>query len=222
MATVSCMLVLHGPRLDAFDCVCGRRLGSCGITAFDGLATPRRRQSRHALAVQSVLSSSEADRATRRTRTAARSRKATTAARRTPHVRKDRSLDAAAVPARRRRRQTPTTEHDAAEQRDDSPAGATAPSLYEDCCGRVYSRSVYRIEVLDELMLDGLRVADLRGPATFATVSSAVSSSVTIADVVAAAGAAANAANALDRARDAAIGSDRQASFSCSMPADGP
>ena len=218
MATVSCMPGLHGPRLDPSDCLCGRRLALCGNSALDGLTMPRGRLSRRLLAVQSVLSPFGADRATGRTRTSSRGRRATTTVR-TPHVRKNRPQNAAAAPARRRLRQAPTTaseEQDARSQHGDPPAESAAPGLYQDCCGRVYARSVYRIEVLDELMLDGLRLAELRGSATFATVTSAVSTSaVTIADVVAAAGASANAADLLDRACEGTSGVEQACPLRC-------
>ena len=212
MATVSCMLASYRLRVDVSDYLCSRRLDSCGISAFGGLATPREHLSRRSLAVRSVLSPSDAVRPTGRTRTAARGRKAS--ARRTPQDRKTRLTDAAAAPARRRRRQTPTAapeQHDVQQEHGDLLAGPAAPRLYQDCCGRVYSRSVYRIEVLDELMLDGLRVAELRGPAAFATVSNAV----TIADVVAAAEAAAEGTNALDRAREGGGNGTEQACPRC-------
>jgi len=196
VSTARSMLASHGLQLSASDCICGRRsavatFAACGGPAVHGGPRPRRSR-----LVESASRTVGADQPPRRKRTASRGAQATVPAQQAPHApatRSKRATDVStAAPPRRRRRQRQAKAPVLAElnARQRLPA---APGLYQDCCGRLYSRSVYRVEVLDEVMLDGLRVAELCGPAAFATVTS----TVTIADVLAAAGAAAAASDAL-------------------------
>ena len=190
MSTVRSMLASHGLHLSASDCICGRRSAAATSAACGGPAVQDGPRPRRLRAVESASRTVGADQPPRRKRAASRGAQVTAPAQ-APHAaptRSKRVTDASATTPRRRRQRQPKV-----------PALAelngvlAAPGLYQDCCGRVYSRSVYRVEVLDEVMLDGLRVAELCGPSTFATVTS----TVTIADVLAAAGAAAAASDAV-------------------------
>ena len=196
MLTARSMLASHGLQLSASDCVCGRRsavatFAACGGPAVHGGPRPRRSRP-----VESASRTVGADQPPRRKRTASRGTQGTVPAQAPPAAatRSKRTTDVSAAPPRRRRQRQPKAP--ALTEVDAHQRVLAAPGLYQDCCGRLYSRSVYRVEVLDEVMLDGLRVAELCGPAAFATVTS----TVTIADVLAAAGAAAAASDALTAA----------------------
>ena len=211
MSTVRSMLASHGLQLSASDCICGRRsavaiLAACGGPVVQG---GDRGQSRRLRAAQSASRTVGADQPPRRKRAASRGAAQATGPAQAPHAaatRSKRATDASATPPRRRRQRqakAPALAELNAQQRVPGTSG-----LYQDCCGRLYSRSVYRVEVLDEVMLDGLRVAELCGSAAFATVTN----TVTIADVLAAAGAAAAAADAVVASAAPADRAGREAS----------